>query len=112
MASQVSKPPSILETLRLRISELPSGPPPIEPTEAYNALLEMADYAADECLGGLSPAARENFLRSLKRPRPADSDLQDLAWLSKFMGLAALLTRPCEVQKILSEQPWQTPQTE
>ncbi|GAB3568570.1 hypothetical protein GCM10027405_30420 [Arthrobacter alkaliphilus] len=110
-AAQVSKPPSFLETLRLRTSELPGGSPPIEPIEAYDALLEMAGFAADEYLGGLSPAARDNFLRSLQRPRPVDGDEVDLAWLYKFMGLAALLTRPCEVQKILSEQPWQTPQT-
>ena len=61
---------------------------------------------ADQYLDGVSPVIRDDFLQALHRPEPADGDEVDLAWLSKFIGLAALLTRPDEVQKLLSARPW------
>jgi hypothetical protein len=35
-----------------------------------------------------------------------------LAWFEKFAGLAALLTRPEEVQSVLTGQPWREIQPE
>lgn len=81
---------------------------PLAPPETYDAIREMETFVADQYLKGLSPVARDDFLRSLHSARPQDDHEKDRAWLSKFMGLAALLTCPDEVQKVLAGQPWRT----
>jgi hypothetical protein len=70
----------------------------------------MGSFMADQYLDGLSPVVRDDFLQSLHQPGPADNDEVDMAWLSKFMGLATLLTRPDEVQRIITNRPWRAVQ--
>lgn len=79
---------------------------PVVPPQAYDGIREMEAFAADRYLQGLSPVTREDFLRSLKSPKADGSYESDRAWLEKFMGLAALLTRSGEVQQALASQPW------
>ncbi|WP_133247105.1 hypothetical protein [Pseudarthrobacter sp. AG30] len=105
-AADSLKSPTPLDRLRQRAYERPGGPPLLEPNEAYKVLRDMADFVADQYLDGVSPVIRDDFLHALHRPEPADGGEVDLAWLSKFIGLAALLTRPDEVQKLLSARPW------
>lgn len=66
----------------------------------------MNIFVSAQYLHGLSPVVRHNFLRCLHPPRPSDDNAVDLAWLTKFMGLAVLFTRPGEVQSKLYDQPW------
>ncbi|WP_149956879.1 hypothetical protein [Zafaria cholistanensis] len=66
---------------------------------------------AGQYLKGASPVVTDDFLWAVPPPGPAENDEQDLVWLSKFMGLAALLTRCDEVQKVLDESPWQAVQS-
>lgn len=106
-AAQTDKRPSPLDKILLRASAQPGGPPPPEPIEAYKTVSAMQSFMADQYLDSVSPVVREDFLRSIHPPRPADTDEADLAWLSKFMGLSALLTRPDEVQRVLTSKPWQ-----
>lgn len=57
--------------------------------EAPDAIRELKRFVVDLCLSGLSPVARDDFLRSLCSPKPEDAYEKDRAWLEKFMGLAA-----------------------
>lgn len=70
--------------------------------EAPDAIRELKRFVVDLCLSGLSPVARDDFLRSLCTPKPEDAYEKDRARLEKFMGLAALLTRPEDMQGILA----------
>lgn len=81
-------------------------PAPLAPTAAYDRIRRLERFAAERYLVGLSPVAREDFLRSVESPKPEDSYGMDRAWLEKFAGLSALLTRPEEVQSVLASQPW------
>lgn len=79
---------------------------PLAPPGAYDRIRRLERFAAERCLAGLSPVAPEDFLRSVESPKPEGSYGMDRAWLEKFTGLAALLTRPEEVQSVLTSQPW------
>jgi hypothetical protein len=76
------------------------------PPEAYDAARKMKEFIADLYLEGLSPVARDDLLRSLQGPGTADTYEEDRTWLDKFIGLAALLTHPDEVQEVICSQPW------
>ena len=98
-----------------RLALLKGDPPPIgpldstaaaEPMAAYRVLAEMNNFVGDQYLDGLSPVVRDTFLRSLHRPLPSEDHAADLAWLSKFMALAALFTHPGDVLRALDDQPW------
>lgn len=104
--AHAAKPHSLLDKLRLQSAGQTKGQPLPEPNEAYKVISKMRNFLADQYLSGLSPVVREDFLRSLHSPRPSELDEGDLSWLSKFMGLAALFTRPEDVQKILTDMPW------
>jgi hypothetical protein len=79
--------------------------------EVYNIIRTMEQYAAGLYLDGLSPVAREDFVRSLESPQPEDSHEDDSGWLNKFIGLATFMTYPREVQEILHGQPWRLVQS-
>ncbi|MET3142528.1 UNVERIFIED_ORG: hypothetical protein ABIB13_002245 [Arthrobacter sp. UYEF2] len=79
------------------------------PLEVYGVIRKMEALAADNYLQGLSPVAKDNFLRSLHSPGPGATYEKDRAWLEKFMGLAALLTHHEEVQQFLTVQPRRAP---
>ena len=62
------------------------------------------EHAAKEYLKGVSPVVRQQFCRSVQRPRRAGEHVDDQAWLSVFMNLAPILTRPEKVLAALDEQ--------
>jgi hypothetical protein len=106
-AENAGKPLTTLDNMRMRASGRPGGPPPPEPNEVYPVLSAMECFVADQYLGRVSPIVRYDFLNALGRPHPADDEESYLAWLTRFMNLATLLTSPGEVLKALDAQPWQ-----
>jgi hypothetical protein len=107
IAKKACAPPTRLDLLKQKQPHLSGRPAHASPPpEVYGIIRTMEQYAANLYLDGLSPVARDDFVRSLQSPRPGESYENDSAWLNRFIGLSALMARSSEVQEILRSQPW------
>ena len=76
-------------------------------SETYAALAELERFVEDNYLRGVSSVIRRDVMQSVGSPGTTATYEEDLAWLNRFMGLAALLTLHDEVREVLAGQPWQ-----
>ena len=74
--------------------------------QSWAALTALEQLAAETYLPDFPPVIKQEFLRSVGSPEITYTHEDDLRWLTRFGGLAALLTRHERVRRALAGQPW------